>query len=77
MAQGYCQEEGFDFDDAFASVARLESIRMMLAFAWHHDFVVYLIDVKSAFFNEYLKEEVYVKQPPSSVWLEESSKGMV
>ena len=61
VAQGYNQEEGIDFDETFAPVARLESIRMLLAYACHKDFILYQMDVKSAFFNDYILEEVYVK----------------
>ncbi|KAH9750874.1 hypothetical protein KPL71_014049 [Citrus sinensis] len=64
VAQGYNQEEGIDFDETFAPVARLESIRMLLAFACHKDFILFQMDVKSAFLNGYIMEEVYVKQPP-------------
>jgi hypothetical protein len=54
-----------DFDETFAPVARLESIRMLLAYATHHGFKLYQMDVKSVFLNGPLKEEVYVEQPPS------------
>ncbi|KAH9734859.1 Integrase catalytic domain-containing protein [Citrus sinensis] len=64
VAQGYNQEEGIDFDETFAPVARLESIRMLLAFACHKDFILFQMDVKSAFLNGYIMGEVYVKQPP-------------
>ncbi|KAH9648550.1 Integrase catalytic domain-containing protein [Citrus sinensis] len=64
VAQGYNQEEVIDFDETFAPVARLESIRMLLAYACHKDFILYQMDVKSAFLNGYILEEVYVKQPP-------------
>ncbi|KAH9680653.1 Integrase catalytic domain-containing protein [Citrus sinensis] len=64
VAQGYNQEEGIDFDETFAPVARLESIRMLLAYACHKDFILYQMDVNSAFLNGYIMEEVYVKQPP-------------
>ncbi|KAH9768926.1 hypothetical protein KPL71_011792 [Citrus sinensis] len=64
VAQGYNQEEGIDFDETFAPVARLESIRMLLAYACHKDFILYQMDVNSAFLNDYIMEEVYVKQPP-------------
>ena len=63
-AEGYNQEERIDFDETFPSVARLESIRMLVAFACHKDFILYQMDVKSAFLNGYILEEVYVKQPP-------------
>ena len=64
VAQGYNQEEGIDFDETFAPVARLESIRMFLAYASYMDFKLYQMDVKSVFLNGFINEEVYVKQPP-------------
>ena len=64
VAQGYNQEEGIDYEETFAPVARLESIRMLLAFASHKEFILYQMDVKSAFLNGYIVEEVYVEQPP-------------
>ena len=64
VAQGYRQEEGIDYDETFAPVARLESIQIFLAYAAYKDFKVYQMDVKSAFLNGKLQEEVYVKQPP-------------
>ncbi|GJZ62468.1 retrovirus-related pol polyprotein from transposon TNT 1-94 [Tanacetum coccineum] len=64
VAQGYNQQEVTDYDETFAPVARLEAIRIFLAFATFMNFIVYQIDVKSAFLNGKLKEEVYVKQPP-------------
>ncbi|GJX43359.1 retrovirus-related pol polyprotein from transposon TNT 1-94 [Tanacetum coccineum] len=64
VAQGYTQEEGIDYDETFAPVARMEAIRIFLAFATYMNFKVYQMDVKSAFLNGKLKEEVYVKQPP-------------
>nr|GEX78268.1 retrovirus-related Pol polyprotein from transposon TNT 1-94 [Tanacetum cinerariifolium] len=64
VAQGYNQQEGIDYDETFAPVARLEAIRIFLAFATYMNFIVYQMDVKSAFLNGKLKEEVYVKQPP-------------
>ncbi|KAK8930958.1 hypothetical protein KSP39_PZI016350 [Platanthera zijinensis] len=67
VAQGYRQEEGIDFDQTFAPVARLEAIRLFLAYASHKGFTVYQMDVKSAFLNGDLKEEVYVAQPPGFV----------
>ncbi|GJV19370.1 retrovirus-related pol polyprotein from transposon TNT 1-94 [Tanacetum coccineum] len=63
VAQGYNQQEGIDYDETFAPVARLKAIRIFLAFATYMNFIVYQIDVKSAFLNGKLKEEVYVKQP--------------
>ena len=62
VAQGYTQVEGVDFDETFAPVARLESIRILLAIASHLNFNLYQMDVKSAFLNGMLQEEVYVEQ---------------
>ena len=64
VAKGYFQQEGIDFDETFAPVARLEAIRIFLAYAAHANFKVYQMDVKSAFLNGDLEEEVYVSQPP-------------
>ncbi|GJW66953.1 putative ribonuclease H-like domain-containing protein [Tanacetum coccineum] len=64
VAQGYTQEEGIDYDEVFAPVARIEAIRLFLAYASFKDFVVYQMDVKSAFLYRKIEEEVYVCQPP-------------
>ncbi|GKB96657.1 retrovirus-related pol polyprotein from transposon TNT 1-94 [Tanacetum coccineum] len=64
VAQGYTQEEGVDYDELFALVARIEAIRLFLAYASFKDFVVYQMDVKSAFLYGKIEEEVYVCQPP-------------
>jgi hypothetical protein len=64
VAKGYVQREGVDFDEVFAPVARMESIRMLLAVAAQEGWLVHHMDVKSAFLNGELKEEVYVRQPP-------------
>ena len=63
VAQGYSQMEGVDYDETFASVARMESIRILLALACHLRFKLYQMDVKIAFLNGLLKEDVYVAQP--------------
>jgi hypothetical protein len=63
VVKGYSQVEGLDFDETFAPVARLESIRILLAYATHHDFKLYQMDVNIAFLNGPIKEEVYVEQP--------------
>ncbi|GKB97873.1 retrovirus-related pol polyprotein from transposon TNT 1-94 [Tanacetum coccineum] len=67
VARGYRQEEGIDFEESFALVARLEAIRIFLAFAAHMNMVVYQMDVKTAFLNGNLWEEVYVSQPDGFV----------
>ncbi|GKD47832.1 putative ribonuclease H-like domain-containing protein [Tanacetum coccineum] len=64
VAQGYTQEEGIDYDEVFAPVARIEAIRLFLAYASFEDFVVYQMDVKSVFLYGKIEEEVYVCQPP-------------
>ena len=63
VAQGYNQQEGIDYDETYAPVARLEAIRLLIAFASYKGFNLYQMDVKTAFFNGVLQEEVYVKQP--------------
>nr|GEY44369.1 copia protein [Tanacetum cinerariifolium] len=93
VAAGCCQEEGIDYDETFAPVARIDAIRLFLVYAAYMDFTVFQMDVKTAFLNGILKEEVYVGQPlgfvwqtisrscvcsrQSSVWFETSTSGMV
>ncbi|GJV90590.1 putative ribonuclease H-like domain-containing protein [Tanacetum coccineum] len=67
VAQGHRQEEGIDYDEVFAPVARIEAIRLFLAFASYMGFLVYQMDVKSAFLYGTIEEEVYVHQPPGFV----------
>jgi hypothetical protein len=64
VAKGYSQVKGLDFDETYAPVARLESIRILLAYATYHGFKLYQMDVKSAFLNGPIKKKVYVEQPP-------------
>jgi len=64
VARGFVQQEGIDCEDAFAPVARMESVRVLLALAAQEGWRVHHMDVKSAFLNGDLKEEVYVRQPP-------------
>ncbi|GKD26902.1 retrovirus-related pol polyprotein from transposon TNT 1-94, partial [Tanacetum coccineum] len=66
-AWGYRQEEGIDFEESFASVARLEAIRIFIAYATHKNMTVYQMDVKTTFLNGILREEVYVSQPDGFV----------
>nr|GEU62531.1 hypothetical protein [Tanacetum cinerariifolium] len=63
VVRGYRQEEGIDFEESFAPVARMEAIRILLAYAAHKSFMVFQIDVKTAFLHGSLKEDVYVCQP--------------
>nr|GEW55267.1 hypothetical protein [Tanacetum cinerariifolium] len=67
VARGYRQEEGIDFEESFAPVARLEAIRFFLAYAAHKNMVFYQMDVKTALLNGNLREEVYVSQPDGFV----------
>nr|GFA04718.1 copia protein [Tanacetum cinerariifolium] len=60
---GYSQQEGIDYDEKFSPVARIEAIRLFLAYATHKDFTIFQMDVKTAFLNGILKVEVYVGQP--------------
>ncbi|GKC76614.1 retrovirus-related pol polyprotein from transposon TNT 1-94 [Tanacetum coccineum] len=67
VAQGYNQQEGIDYDETYAPVARLESIRILLAYACALDFKLFQMDVKSAFLNGFINEEIYVAQPPGFI----------
>ncbi|GJU69850.1 integrase, catalytic region, zinc finger, CCHC-type containing protein [Tanacetum coccineum] len=67
VAKGYGQEEGIDFEESFAPVARLEAVRIFVAYAAHKNFPIYQMDVKTAFLNGPLKEEVFVCQPDGFV----------
>jgi hypothetical protein len=64
VAQGYSQKEGIDYEETFAPVARLEAMRILLAFSVAKGFKLYQMDVNSGFLNGFLEEEVYVRQPP-------------
>jgi hypothetical protein len=93
VAQGYTKIEGIDFDETFAPVAHLESIIILLSISCHLGFKLYQMDVKSAFLNGILQEEVYVEQPKrisgsslsfsclqteeSLIWSQKSSMSMV
>nr|GEU60326.1 putative reverse transcriptase domain-containing protein [Tanacetum cinerariifolium] len=67
VAVGYSQQEGIDYDETFAPVARIEAIFLFLKYAAHKDFTVFQMDVKIAFLNEILRKEVYVGQPSGFV----------
>ena len=64
VAQGYSQKEKIDFEETYAPMARLEVIRILLIFVVSQSVKIFQMDVKSAFLNGYIKEEVYVEQPP-------------
>jgi hypothetical protein len=64
VAQCFTQIKGLDFGETYAPVAKIESIRILLTYAIHHDFKLYQMDVKSAFLNGPISELVYVEQPP-------------
>nr|GFB99155.1 retrovirus-related Pol polyprotein from transposon TNT 1-94 [Tanacetum cinerariifolium] len=67
VAKGYAKNKGVDFEESFAPVARLEAVRLFIAYAAHKSFTIYQMDVKTAFLYGPLKEEVYVNQPDSFV----------
>nr|GEX07720.1 integrase, catalytic region, zinc finger, CCHC-type, peptidase aspartic, catalytic [Tanacetum cinerariifolium] len=72
VAHGFRQEEGIDFEDSFAPVARLEAIRIFLTYAAHKNMVVYQMDVKTAFLNCNLREEVYISHNPRGIFINQS-----
>ncbi|GKF67080.1 retrovirus-related pol polyprotein from transposon TNT 1-94, partial [Tanacetum coccineum] len=67
VAKGYAQEELIDFEESFAPVAHLEAVRIFVAYAAYKSFPIYQMDLKTAFLNGPLKEEVYVAQPDGFV----------
>ncbi|GKB95341.1 retrovirus-related pol polyprotein from transposon TNT 1-94, partial [Tanacetum coccineum] len=67
VAQGFNQQEGIDYDETYAPAARLESIRILLAYDCTLDFKLFQMDVKSAFLNGFINEEVYIVQPPGFI----------
>ena len=67
VAKGYLQEEGIDFEESFAPIAKLEAIRIMCAYVCYKNLKLFQMDVKIAFLNGYIKAEVYVEQPPGFV----------
>ncbi|GJY38944.1 retrovirus-related pol polyprotein from transposon TNT 1-94 [Tanacetum coccineum] len=67
VAQGYNQQEGIDYDETYAPVAILESIRILLVYVCALDFKLFQMDIKSAFLNGFINEEVYVAQPPGFI----------
>ena len=64
VAKGYNQQEGIDYEETFTPIARMEALMIFLAYATYMNFKVYQMDVKSAFLNGNIKEDVYVQQPP-------------
>nr|GEW12410.1 retrovirus-related Pol polyprotein from transposon TNT 1-94 [Tanacetum cinerariifolium] len=72
VARDYRQEEGIDFEESFALVARLEAIRIFLAYAAHKNMVVYQMDVNTAFLNGNLREEFYISQSPRAIFINQS-----
>ncbi|GJZ41392.1 copia protein, partial [Tanacetum coccineum] len=67
VAQGFNQQEGIDYDETYVTVDRLESIRVLLAYACALDFKLFQMDVKSTFLNSFINEEVFVAQPPGLI----------
>ncbi|GJW59621.1 retrovirus-related pol polyprotein from transposon TNT 1-94 [Tanacetum coccineum] len=76
VAQGFRQEEGVDFEESFAPVARIEVIRIFVANAAHKNMTIYQMDVKAAFLNGELKEEVYISQPSHMYKLKKDLYGL-
>ncbi|CAL2249791.1 unnamed protein product [Prunus armeniaca] len=74
VAKGYSQKPGIDYNETFAPVARVDTIRTLIALAAHKEWSLYQLDVKSAFLNGVLKEEVYVEQPQGFVKKDEETK---
>nr|GFB45285.1 retrovirus-related Pol polyprotein from transposon TNT 1-94 [Tanacetum cinerariifolium] len=74
VAKGYAQEDGIDFEESFAPVARLEAVWIFIAYTTHKSFPIYQMDMKTAFLNGLLKEEVYVAQPDGFVDLDHTEK---
>jgi hypothetical protein len=74
VAKGYKQREGIDYGEVFAPVAWLETIRLMISLAAQHRWKIYQLDVKSAFLNGFLEEEIYVEQPLGYIKAENKSK---
>nr|GEX63989.1 retrovirus-related Pol polyprotein from transposon TNT 1-94 [Tanacetum cinerariifolium] len=74
VAKGYAHEEGIDFEESFALVARLEAVRIFIAYPAHKSFLIYQMDAKTTFLNGPLREEVYVLQPDGFVDLEHPEK---
>jgi len=64
VAHGFSQQPSIDYNETFAPIARLDMVRMVIAIVVHNKWYVHQMDVMSAFFNGYLEEEVYVRQPP-------------
>jgi len=65
VAKGYNQEKGIDYDETYAHVAKQENVRLLLVYAYICGFKLFQMDVKSAFLNAYINEEMYVTLPPS------------
>ncbi|GJS03529.1 retrovirus-related pol polyprotein from transposon TNT 1-94 [Tanacetum coccineum] len=74
VANGYVQEDGINFEESFALVARLEDVRIFFAYAAHKSFPIYQIDIKKTFLNGPMKEEVYVAQPDRFVYPDHPEK---
>jgi hypothetical protein len=64
VAKGFSQVEGLDFRETFASITRFKAIRILLAYASHHEMKLYQMDIKSVFLNSFINELVYIDQPP-------------
>ena len=74
IARGYKQQYGVDYVEVFALVTKVDTVRMLISFAAHHSWKIYQLDIKSAFLNGILDEEVYVEQPEGFIVEEEEQK---
>ncbi|BFG30688.1 hypothetical protein CerSpe_169620 [Prunus speciosa] len=74
VAKGYKQRKGIDYEETFSPMAMIKSIRILLAIAAHYDYEIWQTDIKMAFLNGYLQEELYVDQPEGFVSKTESQK---
>ncbi|KAM1027850.1 hypothetical protein ACFX2A_041559 [Malus domestica] len=74
VAKGYRQREGIDYEETFSPVAMIKSIRILLAIAAYHDYEIWQMDMKTAFLNGYLEEELYMTQPKGFVSKSEKAK---
>ena len=74
MAKGYSQRQGIDYDETFSPVVMIKSIRILLAIAAYYDYEIWQIDVKTAFLNDNLQEDVYMIQPKRFIFSQHQNK---
>ena len=74
VAKGYTQKAGIDYEETFSLVAMLKSIRILLSITAHYDYEIWQMDVKTAFLNDYIREEIYMNQPVGFISYGQESK---